>query len=163
MAPELTDVGREQAAAAAERVAELLDARATRVVSSDQTRARQTADVVAARLGVDVETDARLREQSLGVLEGRLIDELEAQPVPDGSHITEISWGEGGESIADVHARLTVLVADLRADPGADAVVLVSHGDTLRVLLAVLAGVGHRDVDWVPIGNGEVLARELGR
>lgn len=60
--PPLTDLGREQAAAAAELLA---DRGVTRILSSPAVRAQQTADIVAARLGLEVETDDLLVEKGL--------------------------------------------------------------------------------------------------
>ena len=148
----LTDRGRTQAAAAAELIRQSVGGD-VRIVASDQLRAADTAAIIAAALGVGVVHDARLREQSLGEMEGRLASELAPLPTPEGSHISEIRWG-GGESVADVHARCRDFVA---AQPAAGDLVVVSHGDTLRVMLAVLAGIGHRDVDWRPIGSAEVI------
>jgi len=38
-------------------------------------------------------------------------------------------------------------------------VALISHGDTLRILMAVLAGRGPREIDWVPVVNCQALTR----
>lgn len=153
----LTELGLAQAAEAAERVAALVHQPC--VVSSDQLRARQTAEVIARRLGTSVVTTELAREQGLGELEGRLIDTLTAEPVPEGVDISEVAWG-GGESIEQVHARCQRLLDELPSLASTDEVVLVSHGDLLRVLLAVLDRRGHREVEWRRIGNGEVIVRE---
>lgn len=158
----LTEQGLAEAATAAQRVSGLVSA-GTPVLSSDQVRARQTASVIARALGAEARGTELLREQALGSLEGRLVDELSAEPVPEGLHISEVAWG-GGESIQQVHARCTRLLSWLRDEyPAAPELVLVSHGDTIRVLLSVLDGCGHRDVDWCPVGNGEVIVREWDR
>ncbi|WP_297739597.1 histidine phosphatase family protein [uncultured Tessaracoccus sp.] len=149
----LTALGELQAAQAAE---ELAGEGIVALWSSDQLRAEQTARIIGERLGISPRCTALLREQGLGELEGRLASELQPEPTPPGKHISEVAWG-GGESICDVHRRLQGLCAVLREEHGPDErVALVSHGDTLRVLLAVLQGRGHRDVDWVPIANGSV-------
>ena len=154
----LTDLGRAQARDAARALA---DAALTAVVTSDQLRAVQTAEVIAAAAGLPVRTTPLLREQGLGSLEGLRYDDLAVEPVPDGQHISEVRWG-GGESVEQVHARLRRFVSHLRASHAPDArLALVSHGDTLRVLLAVLEGRGHRDVEWVEFGNGQVVTRSL--
>ena len=165
--PPLTDLGREQAADAAQRLAGTLAGvprERILLVASDQVRAAQTAQVLADALGLPVETDVRLREQGLGELEGRLTCELVAQEVPEGLDVSEVRWG-AGESVQDVHARASALVADLRVRAGAggvDEVVLVTRGDTLRVLRAVLAGRGHREVDWGDaVANGSVVTVRL--
>lgn len=149
----LTALGESQAARAAE---ELMGKGVVALWSSDQLRAQQTARIIGERLGVSPRWTALLREQGLGELEGKLAEELQPEPTPPGQHISEVAWG-GGESIRDVHRRLQELCVLLRDEhrPG-DRVALVSHGDTIRVLLAVLQGRGHRDVDWVPIANGSV-------
>lgn len=66
---ELTGKGQRQAAEVAARLAGI-PARA--LYASDLRRARQTAAPVAAALGLPVTLDTRLRERSLGVLEGTL-------------------------------------------------------------------------------------------
>lgn len=149
----LTETGFIEAAHAA---GELRDRPLTAVISSDQLRARQTANVVASKHDLDPQTTPLLREQSLGTLEGRRTSELSEQPVPEGMDISEVRWG-GGESIADVHLRMQGLVKDLGAQfTDDDEVALISHGDAIRVLLAVLDGRGHRDVEWAPFGTGTV-------
>ncbi|MFT3889661.1 MAG: histidine phosphatase family protein [Arachnia sp.] len=157
----LTDEGVRQAEEARDR---LRHVPFTAVLSSDQVRARQTAEVVAAGRGIAVRETALLREQCLGALEGKRYDELEEEATPEGIHVSEVRWG-GGESMADVAARLRVLIDQLRAEfADTDHVLLVSHGDTLRILLALLDGGGHRDVDWVTYitwPNGHVETRSL--
>jgi len=144
----------EQGHAEAASVAELLAGRPVSAIwSSDQVRALQTADAVSRALGVPVQATPALRDQGLGRLEGLSYDDLIEEPVPDGVHISEVRWG-GGESVRDVHERLTIFMAGL---PDVDGeVVLVSHGDTLRILLAVLDGRDYRSVEWHEFGNGEV-------
>ncbi|MDO5677839.1 MAG: histidine phosphatase family protein [Propionibacteriaceae bacterium] len=155
----LTDEGLTQARRVA---AELAGRRITTIWSSDQVRARQTADEIAAVAGIPVQESVALREQGLGSLEGVSYDDLHEQPVPEGQHISEVRWG-GGESVADVHARLIEFVAQLPDAGSDDEVVVVSHGDTLRILLAVLAGRGHREVEWLEFGNGEHRTVEVAR
>ncbi|MGL5406997.1 MAG: histidine phosphatase family protein [Propionibacteriaceae bacterium] len=151
----LTEKGWEQAAQVAAELAER-DLGATMLLSSDQDRAMQTAEVIAARLGLQVVAEPALREQSLGSLEGKRHDELVAEPTPTGMDISEIRWG-GGESIADVYLRMTALLERIR-EYDVDSIIMVSHGDAIRVALAAAAGVGHRNVAWIKIGNGEVVA-----
>ena len=156
--PPLTERGRAQAEAAAEVVAARVVGPVDVVWSSDLVRAVQTAEAVADRLGASVRTDPALREQALGDLEGRRSAELVAEPTPSGLHVSEVRWG-GGESVADVHARLTAFMSALPASDERD-IVVVTHGDALRVTLAVLDGRGHRDVSWdEPVPNGGVVSR----
>ncbi len=98
--PELTERGRREAAEAAA----LLRARCpgtgedVGLICSDLVRAAQTAAVIGQVLGVSVEQDVALREQGLGVLEGRLTKELVPEPTPEGLDITEVRWGGASRS-----------------------------------------------------------------
>lgn len=159
--PPLTDQGRADAARAAARVAQLVAQQPVALVTSDLTRAVQTAEVVAGalcgagRARVAPVLTAALREQHLGSLQGRLSSELQAEPVPDGMHIGEVRWG-GGESLADVHTRLGEYFDDL-LPRAPEHLVVVTHGDTLRVARALLTGKGHREVEWDIVANGAVV------
>lgn len=89
----LTGTGVRQAEDARDRLAGLPLAA---ILSSDQVRARQTADVVAAAHALQVRETVLLREQGLGSLEGKHYGELEEEAPPEGVHVSEVRWG--GES-----------------------------------------------------------------
>ncbi|WP_027586609.1 histidine phosphatase family protein [Acidipropionibacterium thoenii] len=157
----LSGLGQQQAHQAAGRVAGLV-APGTPVFSSDQERALQTAAPIAAALGSAIRPDPRLREQDLGAMEGLTPDQLTPEPAPEGIDIADVGWG-GGESLAEVAARSRSFLADLalcdHGHPPAQ-VVVVGHGDALRVLIAVLDGRTHRECDFtLELGNGEVITR----
>lgn len=150
----LTDLGREQARDAGRALAGY---GADALVTSDLLRAVQTAEVIGAVLGLDPVLESALREQSLGTLEGRLASDLRAEPTPAGRHVTDVRWG-GGESVVDVHARVGGFLARLLAERPGERVVLVSHGDAIRVALAWLAGHGPREVAWTDVPPGSVTS-----
>lgn len=150
----LSDTGREQARAAASALA---GRGATRLLSSDLERAAGTAAIIGARINLRVELDAALREQSAGSLEGRLATELPTELPPPGVHLHDVQWA-GGESVADVHARVTAWLHALRRRlTRHDTAIVVSHGGTIQVLRAVLADRGPQDVTWKQLRNGEIL------
>lgn len=161
----LTPLGEQQARSSAAELAQL-GLQDAALLTSDLLRAQQTAALIGEVLGHPFTLDDRLREQHYGELQGRLTSELVAEPVPEGSHITEIAWG-GGESIADVYARVRGLLVELRA-AGRDAV-LVTHGDTIRVALCAVDQLNqgepdefpHRLVAWPKILNGSIRVCEL--
>ena len=161
--PDLTPLGRTQAAAAAQALVRRVDGRAV-LWSSDLVRAARTAQVIGRALGVPVQYDEALREQYLGSMQGRTVDQLHAEPTPAGQHVSEVRWA-GGESTADVAARFRRFAArELRAtSPRVRDRVIVSHGDTIRVARAVLIGQSHREVQWEPIENGSVHTVEVPR
>lgn len=153
--PRLTAEGREQAAAAATLIASDLatrDHRVTSIVSSDLARARETADLIADTLGVDVVVDARLREQHLGELEGKSYDETwAAAALHDWSDPSQPI--AGGESLLAVRERMVAALGDL--DPRG-VHVLVSHGDAIRVALAHVQGEAPHEASWTEVPNGSV-------
>ena len=150
----LTELGHAQAAEAARELAAL---RPGVLVSSDLRRAVQTAEHCARATGLPVTTTPALREQGYGVLEGRPSRELW-----DVVDWTDPHWSaEGGESLAQLHARVAGYLAQLRAEPPADVVALVTHGDTIRAAQAVAAGLGPDALPAITPHNGSVTRLEI--
>ena len=75
-APSLNERGRAQVLALQDQ---LKKTPISAIYSSDLLRARQSAELIANRLGLDVTLESRLREMDLGVWEGMLSDEIKAQ------------------------------------------------------------------------------------
>ena len=153
--PRLTDLGRQQARTAAALIADDLRTtgrRVSRVVSSDLARARETADVIAELLGVEVVSDARLREQHLGDLEGRSYEETWAAA-------ERHDWSDpslpiaGGESLLAVRERMAQCLHELDPD---DCHVIVSHGDAIRAALSHRKREPVHQAAWVDVPNGSV-------
>jgi probable phosphoglycerate mutase len=153
--PRLSEEGRAQAESAARLIAADLQTyglATARIVTSDLTRAVETAQVLAAHLGSSVAQDVRLREQHLGHLEGRSYEETWAAA-------ELVDWSDphqaiaGGESLMDVHDRMAAV---LQATSSEVATVLVSHGDAIRAALAYLQGSLPHEADWVDVPNGAV-------
>jgi probable phosphoglycerate mutase len=93
-------------------------------------------------------------------MEGHTADELEPLPQPTGVHPADVRWA-GGESLADVAERCHSLLDDLAARH-LSAIALVTHGDTMRILLGILDGRSHRDLDWdLSLTNGSVMVRNV--
>jgi probable phosphoglycerate mutase len=150
----LTDLGHAQAAAAAD---ELAPARPGALISSDLRRAVQTAEHCARATGLPFTTSAALREQGYGVLEGRPSRELW-----DVVDWTDPHWAaEGGESLAQLHDRVVVFLKQLCADPPAEVIALVTHGDTIRAAQAVAGGAGPEGLPPVTPPNGAVTRLEI--
>jgi probable phosphoglycerate mutase len=110
--PPLTAVGRSQSSAAAGLIAADIGAlglAADRLISSDLTRAIETAEVIGHRLELTVESDPRLRERHLGELEGRSYEETWAAA-------ESFDWSDptqpiaGGESLMDVYERMAAVL-----------------------------------------------------
>ena len=154
MDSQLTVLGYEQARSAAAR---LVGKDARHLISSDQLRAVQTAEVIGRELGLVVETDPELREQHLGEMQGQFSRDLHALQAPEGVHINSVRWG-GGESIEDLYLRVSRFFDRLATLPLGPAVI-VSHRHTILVADAYLRGVGPFDIEWMDLPNGGILSR----
>ncbi|MFF5501947.1 bifunctional RNase H/acid phosphatase [Streptomyces roseolus] len=139
--PELSEAGRRQAAA----VADALAARGTiqHIVSSPLTRCRQTAEAVAARLGLDVVIDRGLRETDFGVWEGLTFAEVRARYPEDMdawlASPTAAPTG-GGESFASVTRRVAATRDRLAAAHAGRTVLVVSHVTPIKTLVRLALG-----------------------
>ncbi|MFD7263865.1 bifunctional RNase H/acid phosphatase [Streptomyces sp. NPDC059874] len=139
--PELSPVGRRQAAA----VAEALAARGTvqGIIASPLRRCRETAQAVADRLGLDVTVDDGLREVDFGAWEGltfaevreRFPDDLQAwldspKAAPTG----------GGESFMAATRRISATRDRLLAAHAGRTMLLVTHVTPVKILVRLALG-----------------------
>jgi len=147
----LNELGRQQA----ERLAEELDG-ADVVYSSDLIRARETAEILARRLGADVRLDERLRERGFGAWEGKTRAEIEAEFAD--AHARWVA-GEGpgaddAEPFEDFAVRVRGFLDDVLARHPDETVLIVSHGGSIRVIHALASGLDyvrdHRSIPAVP-------------
>ncbi|MFE7666177.1 bifunctional RNase H/acid phosphatase [Streptomyces celluloflavus] len=139
--PELSAAGRRQATAAAAALA----ARGTvqAVVSSPLRRCRETADTVAARLGLEVRIEDGLRETDFGAWEGLTFAEVRERHPEDltawlGS--TKAAPTGGGESFATVARRVAVARDKLIARYTGKTVLLVTHVTPIKTLVRLALG-----------------------
>lgn len=111
------------------------------IVSSDFRRARESAEILRARLAPSaaIEIDARLRERRFGEFELGPNDIYPRVWREDGKDADAAPGG--AESANAVMARVTALVADFERRYQGAGVVLVSHGDPLQILEAAFAGL----------------------
>ena len=135
----LSDFGRRQARQLAEELAEeKLDA----IYASDLSRARETAEIVAARLGADVLPVRDLREIDVGEWEGLTWPEIEAR-YPEGARSwRERGYGwESGESYEQLGERVVAALTQIAADHPEERVLVVGHGGTIRATRAFIEGL----------------------
>jgi probable phosphoglycerate mutase len=134
----LTEDGRAQVRAAADAIAALY--RPSRIVSSPFARARETAAILAERLGVPVVVEPDLRERSYGELAGQPY--AAARTCPDYDPETYWLWCPpgGGETLVEVAARAGAVLDRIAAEAGGDDVVVVSHGAVMMALWRHVTG-----------------------
>jgi len=127
----LNDYGRQQARELADRLAgDDIEA----VYASDLARARETAEILGARLGLEVVIDPDLREKNWGNWEGLTSDERAA-----------IAFE--GES-TEAHRERVLRAVDRIVEAHPDGrVVVVTHGGSLRRIQAAVSGIALPVID----------------
>ncbi|MEW2248641.1 bifunctional RNase H/acid phosphatase [Streptomyces sp. NPDC006975] len=139
--PALSDIGREQA----ERVAEALARRGTiqHIVASPLARTRETAGIVAARLGLEVTVEDGLRETDFGAWEGLTFAEVRERH-PDDLNAwlasPRVAPTGGGESFADTAVRMAATRDKLTAAYAGRTVLLVTHVTPIKTLIQLALG-----------------------
>lgn len=152
-----------EGASQAERLASFLRSRPIGAIySSPALRAQQTALTLASALRLSVTLDAGLTEIGVGEWEGRywkdLAEDLSrrnlyAQP--------EETRPPGGETLREVQSRAVAAVERTRGACRSDAVVLVSHADVVRAIIAHYLGFELRTIRQVRIDHASLTALEL--
>ncbi len=135
----LSDLGRRQAEALAS--AWRADGvRFDHLLSSPLLRARQTAEIFALSLGLDLETDPVWMERDLGRGQGMLLaDFLDASHRMPASTPFQPTF-ESGESAWELHARAARALQGIVNGP-ASGYLIVSHGGLLNAVLRVALGI----------------------
>jgi ribonuclease H / adenosylcobalamin/alpha-ribazole phosphatase len=138
--PELTSVGRDQALRLATAVHELGPVHS--VLASSLRRARETAQIIADRLGVPVRTDQRLVECDFGIWDGLAWAEIERDwPNELAGWLKSTAVAPpGGESFDAVAARVRAIQEELQADQPGRTVLLVSHVSPIKLLVGQALG-----------------------
>ncbi len=153
----LSTLGREQAAA----LAESLDPHGfDLVVTSDLSRARDTATIIAEGLALAVEVEPLLRERSFGVLEGGPLSEVtgDLSGIVDGVVVDPDARPREGESFRDVAARAEGFVEEAATRWSSRRLLVVTHGGMVRALRALSEGRPLEGLAWDPVGNCSVWA-----
>ncbi len=148
----LDEVGRAQALRAAPLLAELAPAL---LISSDLSRAYETAGALAALTGLQIVTDVGLRETYAGQWQG-----LERREIQEQFGASWAAWSEGDDTVrpgGDGELRVEIadrVVASLERHlamvPDGSTVVVATHGGAARAAIGRLMGlpVSH----WASLG-----------
>lgn len=160
----LTDLGVQQAAAAAKRLA---SAGITLIVTSPLLRAARTAEEVAAVTGAQVMTDEGFRETDFGAWEGLTFAEVrERWPAEMQTWLANPAAAPpGGESFAEVSTRVTDALHRALVGREGQAILIVSHVTPIKTLVAAallappaalyrmhLDVAALSEIDWYPDG-----------
>lgn len=130
------------------------------IVSSDLKRCTETtAEVVKYHPNTPVIYDARLREYSYGIHQGKPTTSWDW---PDSVDDTDIdAKAPGGESAREVTRRVVAMVNDLYEKDPTISVLFVTHGGVMRLLRVLTGEIEFRERMAEKIGNGSRLSFEL--
>jgi 2,3-bisphosphoglycerate-dependent phosphoglycerate mutase len=152
----LNEKGQWQAAQAGKALAaELIDV----IVSSDLSRAYETALAVAKPHGLTVQVDHGLREREFGEFQGKTFAEIEAQ-FPEAA----LQWRKrvpdfapkGGESLIVFRARVVQCLHRIAAQFAGQHVVIVSHGGVMDVIYREATGLDLQAPRTWQLGNASI-------
>ena len=150
----LSERGRAEIEAVAAR---LSGERVGALYSSPLQRTRETAEIVAARLGLPVAVHDDLNELDFGEWTGASFDAIRADPRWQ-AWATQRSLASipGGESMRQVQRRAVEALMEIRQRHQDDTVVLVSHGDVIRSVLVFALGMPLDFYGRIEVGQGSL-------
>ncbi|GAA1663676.1 histidine phosphatase family protein [Kribbella yunnanensis] len=157
---ELTTRGHSQAERIAEVLANRISSAAVEVWSSDLHRAVQTAEPIAQRFAVKVQTDPRLRERTNGEADGRPQSWLAERRIPlpeHGDRLTHHDGPTGAETRLALVDRLYPALEDILSNP-IETQIIVSHGSATSYLILAWLGMPKSTTDraFFPLTPGSI-------
>jgi broad specificity phosphatase PhoE len=130
------------------------------VYTSPLERARRTAEIAAAGLGVPLTPVDDLRELSLGEWEGRTVEEIRALPGdPYERWVRDplVCLPPGAEPLPEVQARVVSAMGDIAAaHPNGQQVLVVCHGGVISAYLAHCLGLPLSSIWRLTLSNGSL-------
>jgi len=108
------------------------------IYSSDIYRTRQTAGIVAKKLGIRVNFDKRLRDINLGIYHGGLKKDFYQDFLLSAKRFSQRP--KGGESWNDVAKRLLDFLKEIDKKNKNKRILIVSHGDPLWLFQGLVKG-----------------------
>jgi probable phosphoglycerate mutase len=157
----LSETGRRQAEAVAERIGRLQ--RVAAVYASPLERARETALPIARACGVAVRVDRDLSECDVGDWTGVKLSR--AQRKPEWRLVQHYPSGfrfPGGESFAEMQVRITSALGRLVERHRGQTIVAVSHADPIKAAVAHALGTPLDLFQRIAIGTASVSAIACG-
>ncbi len=151
----LNDEGRRQAHRAAVALAALP---LSTIISSPLERAAETATIIARGWGLAVRTDPRLMDTDVGHWAGQKIDEIaKSDPAWKVFVKNPDEPPAGVESFSVVQARAIAVAKEALADPAnGDYIVLVAHGDVVKLILAEYMKTPIPCVPYLTVANASI-------
>lgn len=158
--PVLTSAGREQAKTLARSIRRFP---ITRVVTSDLTRAMETASIIGHKLNRQHDLEPALRERNFGEAQGMPLNAL-----PDGWSgladervVDADARPPGGESVRELSERVVDFFGRLATEDHDGDTLVVTHGGVIRVALAHCDRVAVTNMAWGRVPNAGLWSLSL--
>ena len=135
----LTEKGKEQVHNAK---AQLRNKGIVEIFASDLVRAKETAEIVAEELSLEITYLPQFRESNNGLLAGML--KTEAVEKYPGMYWNALDWTQtwpGGESPEQFFRRVQSAWYEFKKQAGNKNVLLVSHGGVMNIILCLESGI----------------------
>jgi broad specificity phosphatase PhoE len=156
----MTERGRAEIAAQAERLA---GEKIAAIYASPLQRTRETAEIVAERLGLPIGFRDDLIELDFGEWTGATFDSIRADPRWQAwSTQRSLATIPGGESMRAVQQRVVAALLELNERHLHETVVLVSHGDVIRSVLLFALGMPLDFYNRIEVGQGSISTINIG-
>ena len=150
----LSERGRAEIAAVAERFAgEPIAA----LYASPMQRTRESAEILAARLGLGIEIRDELIELDFGEWTGSTFDAVRTDPRWEAWRTQRsLATIPGGESMRQVQRRAVEALLGIAERHQGQSVVAVSHGDVIRAVLVFALGMPLDFYGRIEVGQGSI-------
>ena len=150
----LSERGRAEIAAVAER---LFGEKIAALYASPLQRTRETAEIIATRLGLEITFHDDLIELDFGEWTGATFDSIRADP-------RWLAWRTqrslaripGGETMRQVQRRIVEALMEIGERHQGETVTVVSHGDVIRCALLFALGMPLDHYSRIEVGQGSI-------
>lgn len=128
------------------------------VVSSDLSRALETASIIGDVLTLTTVSDPLLRERCFGAFEGGPLTNLtsDVTGITNAVVLDPDARPTGGESFRDVVRRAELFIERVTDEWPTRQLLVVTHGGTIRALRAYCSRAALEGLTWDPVGNCSV-------
>ena len=135
----LNEDGLAQAASVAERLG---GEKIAAVYSSPLERCRETAEPLAARLGLELRLLEDVKETDCGEWTGQALDELRKADTWQQVQINPSGFRfPNGESMLEIQARMVAALERLQREHASETIAVFSHSDPIKLAVAYYAGM----------------------
>ncbi len=125
----------------------LRDLKIEHIISSDLSRAAETARIINRDFNVEITLDSRLRERNMCPLEGMTLEEISGiagRKITISEFVGE-DFSEKVESLSSLRERIRSFVSDL-IGMNFGRCLIVGHGGSLAIMISQIAGIPHEKI-----------------